>query len=118
MKILAIESSCDETSAAVVVSRSEIPLRGKKNSLNNIRVLSNVTATSLSLHAATGGIIPEFAAREQIKAIIPVITQALIRSQILAGGATGGPLTSARSKHAFASTSGGGEERQDPETPI
>lgn len=69
MKILAIESSCDETSAAVV---------GKKN--NKIIVLSNVTATSLAIHSKTGGIIPENAAREQVKYIIPVITQALNES--------------------------------------
>lgn len=66
MRVLAIESSCDETSAAVVEK-----LDGK------IIVHSNVTATSLAIHAKTGGIIPENAAREQVKYIIPVIKQVL-----------------------------------------
>lgn len=69
MKILAIESSCDETSASVVELLD-----------NHITVHSNITATSLAIHAKTGGIIPENAAREQIKYIMPVITSALISS--------------------------------------
>lgn len=70
MKILAIESSCDETSAAVVEKIG-----------NNIIVHSNVTATSLAIHAKTGGIIPENAAREQVKYIIPVLVAALAESR-------------------------------------
>ncbi len=66
MKILAIESSCDETSASVV----------EKND-NGITVHSNITATSLTMHALTGGIIPENAAREQVKLILPVIVSSL-----------------------------------------
>lgn len=69
MKILSIESSCDETSAAVVE---------KKNA--KLSVLAHVTATSLFTHAKTGGIIPENAAREQVKYIIPVIVEALNKS--------------------------------------
>ena len=68
MTILGIETSCDETSAAV--------LRINKND-KKIELLSNVIATSLSLHAKTGGIIPEIAAREQVKFIIPVIEDSL-----------------------------------------
>lgn len=70
MRILAIETSCDETSAAVL----------EKNG-NNISVLSNITATSLSLHATTGGIIPENAARMQVEYIMPVVTEALIKTK-------------------------------------
>lgn len=69
MKILAIETSCDETGASVVEKDG-----------NKIKVLSNVVATSLSLHAKTGGIIPENAARMQTEYIIPVITKALIQA--------------------------------------
>ncbi|HSW88794.1 MAG TPA: tRNA (adenosine(37)-N6)-threonylcarbamoyltransferase complex transferase subunit TsaD [Candidatus Saccharimonadales bacterium] len=68
MIILGIETSCDETSAALIKG-------DKKESF--VSVLSNVSATSLDLHAKTGGIIPEIAAREQIKYIIPVIKHAL-----------------------------------------
>ncbi len=70
MTILAIESSCDETSAAVL-----------ENKGNNIFVLSNVTATSLDIHAATGGIIPENAARMQVRYILPVIQEALVKAK-------------------------------------
>lgn len=63
MKILGIETSCDETAAAVVE--------------DGVRVLSNVIATSLDLHAATGGVVPEVAAREHLRQISPVIDKAL-----------------------------------------
>lgn len=62
MIILGIETSCDETAAAVVKKQGD-----------RITILSNVIASSASLQAKYGGIIPEQAAREQIKAIIPVI---------------------------------------------
>lgn len=70
MRVLSIESSCDETSAAVVEKTN-----------NSIVVLSNITATSLLTHAKTGGIIPENAAREQVKFIVPVIIEALLASE-------------------------------------
>lgn len=63
MKVLGIESSCDETAASVVED-------GK-------RLLSNVVASSMDLHAQYGGVIPEIAARSHIEAILPVINQAL-----------------------------------------
>lgn len=71
MTILGIETSCDETSAGIVEKK------GPK-----LELLSNVVASSLKLHAKTGGIIPEIAAREQIKFIIPVIKQSLKESSI------------------------------------
>jgi len=67
MIILGIETSCDETAAAVIDFKND----------NKVELLSNVIATSLSLHAQTGGIIPEIAAREQVKFIIPVIDESL-----------------------------------------
>lgn len=68
MTILGIETSCDETSASVVE--------------NGTKVLSNVVATSLEMHQKTGGIVPEVAAREQVKSIIPVIDEALKRASV------------------------------------
>jgi N6-L-threonylcarbamoyladenine synthase len=65
MIILGIETSCDETSAAI------IKIENKR-----VEVLSNIISSSLSLHSKTGGIIPEIAAREQLKYIIPVISEA------------------------------------------
>ena len=73
MLILGIESSCDETGAAIINAES----KNKK-----VKLLSNSLASSLSLHAKTGGIIPENAAREQIKFIIPVIKEALLKAKL------------------------------------
>ncbi len=67
MIILGIETSCDETAAAVV----------KKTSKGKLNILSNVVASSADMHAKTGGIIPEQAARQQIISILPVISEAL-----------------------------------------
>lgn len=68
MLILGIETSCDETSAAII--------KANKNS-KKVTLLSNVISSSLPMHSETGGIIPETAAREQVKYIIPVIKKAL-----------------------------------------
>jgi len=77
MKILGIETSCDETAAAVVED-------GRK-------ILTNMVASSVELHQKTGGIIPEVAAREQLKCIIPVIKEALGKEFIDAIAVTVGP---------------------------
>lgn len=79
MKILAIETSCDETAAAVL----------ERNG-NEIKIISSIISSSASLHALTGGIIPEQAAREQVKLMIPVIKSALNEAGI--------PLPSAKTK--------------------
>lgn len=63
MKILGIESSCDETAASVVE--------------DGRRLLSNVVQTQIDIHAAYGGVVPEIAARSHIEAINPVIDKAL-----------------------------------------
>jgi N6-L-threonylcarbamoyladenine synthase len=63
MKVLGIESSCDETAAAVVED-------GRK-------LLSNVVASSMDIHVQYGGVVPEIAARSHIEAVMPVIQQAL-----------------------------------------
>lgn len=63
MKILGIETSCDETAASVVE--------------DGYRLLSNVVASSIDLHIQYGGVVPEIAARSHIEEIIPVIHQAL-----------------------------------------
>jgi len=68
MLILGIETSCDETAAAVV-----------KNGNN---VLSSVIASSEEIHMKTGGIIPENAARQQIISIVPVIEEALKKADV------------------------------------
>lgn len=66
MKILAIESSCDETSVAVVED-------GKK-------VLSNVVFTQIDIHTKFGGVVPEIASRHHIEKITYVIEEAMIKA--------------------------------------
>jgi N6-L-threonylcarbamoyladenine synthase len=61
--ILGIESSCDETGAAVVRSGQ--------------RILSNVVASQIATHQPYGGVVPELASREHLRAIVPVVRQAL-----------------------------------------
>ena len=65
-RILAIETSCDETAAAVIG--------------DGRHVLSNVVASQESLHAAFGGVFPELASRQHILAIVPVIEEALAKA--------------------------------------
>ncbi|MEK7616536.1 MAG: tRNA (adenosine(37)-N6)-threonylcarbamoyltransferase complex transferase subunit TsaD [Patescibacteria group bacterium] len=77
MVILGIETSCDETGAAVLSFDSAQDNKNKKG----IRILSNIVASSASIQAKYGGVIPEQAAREQIKAIIPVIQETLRQAQ-------------------------------------
>lgn len=63
MRVLGIESSCDETAAAVVTSEGE--------------VLSDVVATQIAEHAPYGGVVPELAARAHLRSILPVVEAAL-----------------------------------------
>jgi N6-L-threonylcarbamoyladenine synthase len=69
--ILGIESSCDETAAAVVE-------RGA-------RTLSSVVASQIATHARYGGVVPELASREHLRAIVPVVRGALIEAGITLG---------------------------------
>ena len=80
MKILAIESSCDETAAAVVegVPRDGVGVSDGKGLLDgDVRVLSNVVVSQVDIFAEYGGVIPEVAARSHLDAILPVIHQAM-----------------------------------------
>ncbi len=69
--ILAIETTCDETSAAVV-----------RGNAKGVEVLSNVIASSSEMHEKYGGIVPEVAAREQVKSIIPVVKEAMKKAKV------------------------------------
>jgi len=67
VRILAIESSCDETAAAVVE--------------DEVCVLSSVVASQLDEHAKYGGVVPELASREHLRAIVPVVRAAMAEAQ-------------------------------------
>lgn len=69
--ILAIESTCDETAAAIV-----------KRDGGGVEVLSNVVASSSEIHEKYGGVVPEVAAREQVLSIIPVVMEAMKKAEV------------------------------------
>ncbi|MDR0948491.1 MAG: tRNA (adenosine(37)-N6)-threonylcarbamoyltransferase complex transferase subunit TsaD [Lachnospiraceae bacterium] len=68
LTILAIETSCDETAAAVV--------------RNGRDVRSNVISSQIDLHTLYGGVVPEIASRKHIENVIPVIDEALVKAKI------------------------------------
>jgi len=81
-RILGIESSCDETAAAVVADGREI--------------LSSVIASQITVHRKYGGVVPELASREHLRSIVPVVREALDRAgmslrELDAVGVTYGP---------------------------
>ena len=82
MYLLGIETSCDETSAAVVADGD--------------RLLSNVVSSQFDVHAAYGGVVPELASRQHLRAIVPVVREAVRKAGISYGdldavGVTCGP---------------------------
>ena len=68
INILGIDTSCDDTSAAVLA--------------NGKSILSNVTNSQVNLHNPYGGVVPELASREHIRNIVPVVDEALLRAGI------------------------------------
>ena len=72
MKILGIETSCDETCAAVVS--------------DGRRVLSSVVATQVEIHRKYGGVVPEIASRAHVEALVPVVAEALQEAGTAADG--------------------------------
>jgi len=68
IRILGIESSCDETAAAVVVDGREI--------------LSSVVASQIDIHRKYGGVVPELASREHLRRIVPVVREAIERANL------------------------------------
>ncbi|MGA2481868.1 MAG: tRNA (adenosine(37)-N6)-threonylcarbamoyltransferase complex transferase subunit TsaD [Candidatus Acidiferrales bacterium] len=68
IRILGIESSCDETAAAVVENGREI--------------LSNVVASQVDIHRKYGGVVPELASREHLRQIVPVVREALEQARV------------------------------------
>src|SRR5947209_9416376 len=67
MTVLAIETSCDETSVAVVRSG---------------QILSNIVSSQIKLHAEYGGVVPELATREHLRNILPIAQEAMRTAQV------------------------------------
>jgi N6-L-threonylcarbamoyladenine synthase len=68
MRVLAIETSCDDTGAAVV-------LDGRK-------ILSNIVSSQIPIHQKYGGVVPELASRKHIESIVPIVTEALKTARV------------------------------------
>src|ERR1700682_6675130 len=66
VRILGIESSCDETAAAIVADGRDI--------------LSSVVASQMDIHRKYGGVVPELASREHLRQIVPVVREALAQA--------------------------------------
>ncbi len=71
MKILGIETSCDETAAAVAVGDGK-----------SVRILSNIISSQIEIHKKYGGVVPEVAAREHVLNILPVVNEALEKADL------------------------------------
>ncbi|QTA93871.1 tRNA N6-adenosine threonylcarbamoyltransferase [Desulfonema magnum] len=68
MKVLGIETSCDETAAAVVA--------------DGTKILSSVVSSQIEVHRPYGGVVPELASRKHLEAIVPVVDEAISRSGV------------------------------------
>lgn len=80
MRVLGIETSCDETAAAVVTEAGD--------------VLSDVVKSQIALHAPYGGVVPELASRDHARAIIPVLREAIERAGVSINDIDGVAVTS------------------------
>ncbi len=71
MKLLAIETSCDETAAAIIESDGQ-----------SVSVRSSTVSSQVELHAAWGGVVPNLAAREHVRNVIPIVESALREASV------------------------------------
>lgn len=70
IKILAIETSCDETAASLIVEENSSP-----------KIISSIISSQIDLHKITGGVVPEVASRAHMEAIVPVVLSSLTESK-------------------------------------
>jgi len=68
MRVLAIETSCDDTGAAII--------------LNGRKILSNIVSSQVPIHQKYGGVVPELASRKHIESIVPIVTEALNKAKV------------------------------------
>ncbi|OHA58506.1 MAG: hypothetical protein A2571_01885 [Candidatus Vogelbacteria bacterium RIFOXYD1_FULL_44_32] len=76
MKILAIETSCDETAISIVEAEGD-------QQSPSFKVLSHIVSSQVELHAVWGGVVPNLARREHIANLIPVLEEALVKADLL-----------------------------------
>lgn len=100
-RILAIETSCDETGLAVLQKKGDA-----------IEVISQVVASQVDIHAETGGVVPEVAAREHVKIFQPLLKKVLKEANIVSPGwRSGGPPTRAQQQRALGGGAGADRTR-------
>ncbi|MBI5742346.1 MAG: tRNA (adenosine(37)-N6)-threonylcarbamoyltransferase complex transferase subunit TsaD [Candidatus Niyogibacteria bacterium] len=75
MKILAIETSCDETGVAIIEASDA-------KTAPNFKILANIVASQIAVHAPWGGVVPNLAKREHERNLVPVLLEALERAEI------------------------------------
>ena len=68
MLVLAIDTSCDDTAAAVI---------GEEGEGGGRKLLSNVVSSQIAVHQKYGGVVPELASRKHLESIVPIVTEAL-----------------------------------------
>ncbi|HRI53881.1 MAG TPA: tRNA (adenosine(37)-N6)-threonylcarbamoyltransferase complex transferase subunit TsaD, partial [Pseudomonadota bacterium] len=78
MRVLGLESSCDETACAVVEITGEAAAAGSPP----VVVRADVVATQTAIHARWGGVVPEVAERQHVQSVIPVIAEALAQAEM------------------------------------
>ena len=80
MKILGVETSCDETSIAVL----EAPLFRRENDFSptDFKILSNIVSSQINIHKKYGGVVPEVAARKHVEQISAVLNEAFEQANI------------------------------------
>ena len=71
MKILAIDTSCDDTCIAI------LKIKNKKSKIKSFEILSNIVSSQIKIHQKYGGVYPTLAKREHQKNLVPVLKKAL-----------------------------------------
>ena len=77
MRILGIETSCDETAVAVLRIESQVASRKSQVDRFNIRVLQNLVSSQIPIHRKYGGVVPEVAARSHVPETVALLTEAM-----------------------------------------
>jgi len=82
MVILGIETSCDETAAAIIEGKSVGTQNFAFGTRNFVSVRSNIVSSQIDIHRKYGGVVPEIAAREHVLNVLPVVNEALKKAHL------------------------------------
>lgn len=82
MRVLALESSCDETACAVVEAADDAAALGDSPAARQVVVRADVIASQVAVHARWGGVVPEVAARHHVQSLLPTVRAALEQAEL------------------------------------